>query len=163
MKEKIEQLQQRWRALPPNDQRALGALTLFLGGMFLVYGLFMPAKHFFDDARARAEESRELVAWIESQRPVLEQLDPVAGAITEQGAGTLLQRVTAAAERHQITIKRFEPEGQGRIRLWIERARYEDLRPWFNTLIEQKFMLRTVNLDALPEEGMVSARLTLEG
>ncbi|WP_237056259.1 type II secretion system protein GspM [Microbulbifer sediminum] len=163
MKEKIAELQRRWLALPPGDQRALGALSIFLGGLFLVYGLFMPAKHYFDNSRTRAEESRELVAWIEAQRPVLERLDPGAGRGSEQNAGTLLQRVTAAAERHGITIKRFEPEGQGRIRLWIERARYEDLQPWFNTLIEQKFMLRTVNLDALPEEGMVSARLTLEG
>ncbi|SDK19968.1 type II secretion system protein GspM [Microbulbifer yueqingensis] len=163
MKDNLEQFQRWWQALPGNDQRALGALSLFLGGLFLVYGLFLPAKHFFDGARAEAEASRELVSWIESQRPVLERIDPVSGAGTRESEGTLLQRVTAAADRHGITIKRFEPEGQDRIRLWIERARYEDLQPWFNTLIEQRFIIQTVNLDALPEEGMVSARLTLEG
>lgn len=161
MKQQLEQWQQKWQALPPGDQRALGALILFLGGLFLVYGLFMPAKHFFDGARARAEESRQLVQWIESQRPVLEGLEPPSSAA--QISGTLLQRVTAAAEQHRITIKRFEPEGEGRIRLWIERARYQDLQPWLNGLIQQRFSIRTLNLDALPEEGMISARLTLEG
>ncbi|WP_323844164.1 type II secretion system protein GspM [Microbulbifer magnicolonia] len=161
MKEQIEQWQQKWQALPQNDQRALGILILFLGGLFLVYGLFVPAKSFFDGARVRAEESRALVQWIESQRPVLERLEPMAGGA--QSAGTLLQRVTAAAEQHQITIKRFEPEGEGRIRLWIDEARYQDLQPWLNSLLQQQFTIRTLNLDALPEEGMVSARLTLEG
>lgn len=161
MKEQIEQWQQKWQALPPNDQRALGLLILFLGGLFLVYGLFMPAKNFFTDARNRADESHQLVTWIESQRPVLERLEPMSGAA--QSSGTLLQRVTAAAEQHGITIKRFEPEGEGRIRLWIEQARYQDLQPWLNNLMQQQFIIRTVNLDALQEEGMVSARLTLEG
>ena len=162
MKEQIQQWQQKWQALPPGDQRALGLLSLFLGGLFIVYGLFLPAKHFFDNARTRAGESRELVQWIESQRPVLQRLDLGSGN-DAQASGTLLQRVTAAAERHRIAIKRFEPEGDGRIRLWIERARYEDLQPWLNSLIQQRLTIRTVNLDALQEEGMVSARLTLEG
>lgn len=161
MKEQIQQWQQKWQALPPNDQRALSALILVLGGLFLVYGLFMPAKHFFDNARNRAQEAEQLVEWIETQRPVLERLEPASSAL--QASGTLLQRVTDAADRHQITIKRFEPEGEGRIRLWIEQARYQDLQPWLNTLIKQKFSIRTVNLDALQEEGMVSARVTLEG
>lgn len=160
MKAQIDQLQQKWQALPPGDQRALGGLSIFLGGLFLVYGLFMPAKHFFDNARNDAEESRQLVEWIESQRPVLERLEPVSAG---DSSGTLLQRVTSAAERHRITIKRFEPEGQGRIRLWIERARYQDLQPWLNNLMQQKMTIRTVNLDALPDEGYVSARLALEG
>lgn len=161
MNEQIEQLKQKWQALPPNDQRALGALILFLGGLFLVYGLFMPAKHFFDSARAEAEESRQLAEWIESQRPVLERIQPTGGSAA--ASGTLLQRVTAAAEQHRIAIKRFEPEGEGRIRLWIERARYQDLQPWLNNLIRQKMSIRTVNLDALPDEGYISARVTLEG
>lgn len=161
MKEQIEQWQQKWRALPESDQRALGILILFLGGLFLVYGLFMPAKNFFDSARTRAEESRQLVQWIETQHPVLERLEPAAAGA--QVSGTLLQRVTAAAEKHGITIKRFEPEGDSRIRLWIEEARYQDLQPWLNSLMQQQFTIRTVNLDALAEEGMVSARLTLEG
>ncbi|MBB3061345.1 type II secretion system protein GspM [Microbulbifer rhizosphaerae] len=163
MKEQIEQWRQKWQALPPNDQRALGLLSLFLGGMFVVYGLFMPAKNFFDSARAEAEKSRQLVQWIESQRPILERLDTSSMGSPAQSQGTLLQRVTAAAEQHKITIRRFEPEGEGRIRLWIEQARYQDLQPWLNNLIQQRFTIRTVNLDALPQEGMVSARLTLEG
>lgn len=162
MKQQIADLQLKWRALPPNDQRALGLLTLFLGGLFLVYGLFMPAKHFFDNGQQRAEESRELVQWIESQRGVLAQIEP-ASASAGRSAGTLLQRVTSAAQQHGIAIKRFEPEDEGRIRLWIEQARYQDLQPWLNTLMREGFVLRSVNLDALADEGMVSARLTLEG
>ncbi|WP_346839996.1 type II secretion system protein M [Microbulbifer sp. SAOS-129_SWC] len=161
MKEQIEQWQQKWQALPPGDQRALGILSLFLGGLFVVYGLFMPAKHFFDDARQSAEESRQLVAWIESQRPLLERLD--LGGDNSRASGTLLQRVTAAADQHRIAIKRFEPEGDGRIRLWIERARYEDLQPWLNTLLQQQLSIRTINIDALEDKGMISARMTLEG
>jgi general secretion pathway protein M len=161
MKQQIEQWQQKWKALPTNDQRALAMLSLFLGGLFIVFGLYRPAHSYFENSRAEAETSRELAAWIDSQRPQLERLERNTGG-SSQAQGTLLQRVTAAAENHRVTIKRFEPEGDGRIRLWIDEARYQDLQPWLNNLLQQRFIIRSVSVDALAEEGMVSARLTLE-
>ncbi|WP_236250357.1 type II secretion system protein GspM [Microbulbifer sp. ALW1] len=161
MKQTIEQWRQKWAALPPNDQRALGLLGLFLGVMIIVFGLFKPTQSFFETARSEAEQSRELVSWIEKQRPQLERIQRSSGG-QSQAQGTLLQRVTAAANNHQVTIKRFEPEGSGRIRLWIDEVRYQDLQPWLNTLLQQRFVIRTVSVDALGEEGMVSVRLTLE-
>ncbi|WP_299592801.1 type II secretion system protein M [uncultured Microbulbifer sp.] len=161
MKQTIEQWRQKWTALPANDQRALGMLILFLGALFIVFGLFKPAQSFFDSARTDAENARQLVDWIEKQRPQLERIQRNSGG-QSQAQGTLLQRVTAAANNHKVTIKRFEPEGSGRIRLWIDEARYQDLQPWLNTLLQQRFIIRSVSVDALAEEGMVSARLTLE-
>ncbi|MFA0812044.1 type II secretion system protein GspM [Microbulbifer epialgicus] len=161
MKEQIEQWKQKWQALSSSDQRALLLLGLFVGGLFIVYGLYSPAKGFFDESRIRAEEASELVQWMESQRPVLARIKPNSGP--GKASGTLLQRVTTAAKSNQIAIKRFEPEGDNRIRLWIEEVRYQDLQPWLNQLIKEQLGVRTINLDALPEQGMVSARLTIEG
>ncbi|WP_237064937.1 type II secretion system protein GspM [Microbulbifer guangxiensis] len=161
MKEQIEQLRQKWKTLPPGDRRALGILGLFLGSLFVVFGLFLPAKNYFEAAQARTVEARELLAWMQQQRPVLEQIG--SSHKPSSASGTLLQRVTAAAEQRKIAIKRFEPEGDGRVRLWIERARYQDLQPWLNSLLQQGITIHTVNMDGLGEEGMVSARLTLEG
>ncbi|WP_444922210.1 type II secretion system protein GspM [Microbulbifer sp. CnH-101-G] len=161
MKEQIEQWKQKWQALSPSDQRALTLLGLFAGGIFIVYGLFSPAKSFFDESRARAEDSKELVQWMESQRPVLSRIQPNGGG--GQASGTLLQRVTNAAKQNRVTIKRFEPEGENRIRLWVEEVRYQDLQPWLNQLMKEQLGVRTINLDALQEQGMVSARLTIEG
>lgn len=161
MKQMIDQWRQKWAGLPTNDQRALGMLGLFLGAVFIVFGLFKPAQGYFDSARDDAEQSRELLTWIEEQRPQLERIQRNSGG-ESRAQGTLLQRVTAAANNHKVTIKRFEPEGDGRIRLWIDEARYQDLQPWLNTLLQQRFVIRSVSVDALAEEGMVSARLTLE-
>ncbi|AQQ67632.1 general secretion pathway protein GspM [Microbulbifer agarilyticus] len=161
MNQTIEQWRQKWTALPPSDQRALGTLGLFLGVIIIVFGLFKPAQSFFEGAHAEAEASRELVAWIEKQRPQLERVQRNTGG-QSQAQGTLLQRVTAAAKNHKLTIKRFEPEGDGRIRLWIDEARYQDLQPWLNTLLQQRFVIRSISIDSLAEEGMISARLTLE-
>ncbi|WP_226661610.1 type II secretion system protein GspM [Microbulbifer aggregans] len=161
MKQQIEPLLQKWKSLPANDQRALGLLGLFLGSMFIVFGLFKPAQSFFETSRVEAEEARELAAWIDRQRPQLERVERSSGG-NGQAQGTLLQRVTAAAKNHNVTIKRFEPEGDGRIRLWIDEVRYQDLQPWLNNLMKQRFVIQTVSVDALAEEGMVSARLTLE-
>nr|WP_010130446.1 type II secretion system protein M [Microbulbifer agarilyticus] len=161
MNQTIEQWRQKWITLPPSDQRALAILGLFLGVIIIVFGLFKPAQAYFDGARAEAEASRELLAWIEQQRPQLERVQRNAGG-QSQAQGTLLQRVTAAAKNHKVTIKRFEPEGDGRIRLWVDEARYQDLQPWLNTLLQQRFVIRSISVDALAEDGMISARLTLE-
>lgn len=161
MKQQIAQWQQKWNALPPSDQRALGILSVFLGGILIVFGLFKPAQGYFESAREDAQASKELVEWVSSQRPQLERIARSSGS-SGKAQGTLLQRVTAAANNHNVTIKRFEPEGDGRIRLWIDQARYQDLQPWLNTLLQQRFNVQSVSVDALAEEGMVSARLTLE-
>ncbi|BBM03397.1 type II secretion system protein GspM [Microbulbifer sp. GL-2] len=161
MKEQIEQWKQKWQTLSSSDQRALTLLSLFAGGLFIVYGLYSPAKGFFEESLNRAEEAQELVQWMESQRTVLARIKPNSAA--GKASGTLLQRVTTAAKKNQITIKRFEPEGDNRIRLWIEEVRYQDLQPWLNQLIKEQIAVRTINLDALAEQGMVSARLTIEG
>lgn len=161
MKQQIEQWLQKWNALPASDQRALGLLALFLGATFIVFGLFKPAHNYFEQAREDAAQSRELVEWINRQRPQLERVERASGG-SNQAQGTLLQRVTAAAKNHNVTIKRFEPEGDGRIRLWVDQARYQDLQPWLNTLLQQRFVVQSVSVDALAEEGMVSARLTLD-
>lgn len=161
MNAQLAQWHKKWQGMPANDRRALTILGLFGAVLFVIFGLFQPAKNYFDRAQNSALESRKLVEWINSQKPQLARLQSVR-AETGAAEGTLLQRATAAAAARQVAIKRVEPEGDTRIRLWIDEVRYQDLQQWLNDLQQQKIVIRSLNIDALDEVGMVSSRLTLE-
>ncbi|MCH9692554.1 MAG: type II secretion system protein M [Gammaproteobacteria bacterium] len=163
MNDQIAQWQKKWQNLPANDRRALSVLGLFAAGVFIIFGLFQPAKHFFERAQSGALASRELVEWINNQKPQLQRLQSAVAKTNPQTEGTLLQRATTVAKSRKIEIKRFEPEGDTRIRLWIDEVRYQDLQLWLDDLLQQKVVIRSLNIDALGDAGMVSSRLTLEG
>lgn len=163
MNDQIAQWQKKWQNLPANDRRALSVLGLFAAGVFIIFGLFQPAKDFFERAQSGALASRELVEWINNQKPQLQRLQSAVAKTNPQTEGTLLQRATTVAKSRKIEIKRFEPEGDTRIRLWIDEVRYQDLQLWLDDLLQQKVVIRSLNIDALGDAGMVSSRLTLEG
>lgn len=162
MNDQIAQWKKKWQDLPANDRRALSMLGAFAGALFIIFGLFQPARHFYERSQNSAEESRELVEWINSQKSQLARLQSATSKGSHREA-TLLQRATVAAQSRQVEIKRFEPEGEKRIRLWIDEARYQDLQLWLDDLLQQQVAIRSLNVDALGQVGMVSVRLTLEG
>ncbi|GMG88234.1 type II secretion system protein M [Biformimicrobium ophioploci] len=162
MKDFRQQMLNKWHAISDSDRRALMLLSLFLGGIIAVYGVLLPARGFFLSAHESLDDQKALISFMRSNEAVLKKAASASGSANPTADGTMLQRVTQAAKLHNLTIKRFEPEGDNRIRLWVEEARYDALNHWLDGLLKEGFNVQSMNLDALPKEGMVSARLTLD-
>ncbi|OWU84702.1 hypothetical protein ATO6_10145 [Oceanicola sp. 22II-s10i] len=74
----------------------------------------------------------------------------------------LTQRVTRSAGEAGVPLSRLDPDG-ARLRVVVERARFDDLLAWIGTL-EGREGAKAVALDVerLTEPGVVTARLTVE-
>ncbi len=116
--------------------------------------------------------SRELVA---AKRATLQQMQRSAArveAMRNQGAArtpagtsqSLLSLIdTSAREFHlQSFVRRVEPVGTDRARLWLERAPFDALVQWLASLQAQYGVSVGELVASRQEPGMVEARLTLK-
>jgi len=147
----IAPLRQRWRALEPREQRALGIGGAAVLLLFLVYGLWLPSQRAALKAERQFDSNRALLLELQARTP--------AGSAPGAG-GSLLGTASGTAGRAGLTLGRIEPEGDNRVRVWIEKADFNKVAAWLATLAAQGVRLDEAQIERLAAGG-VSARFTL--
>lgn len=163
MEKLIHTLRQRFDALPSNDRRAL--LVMFSAiGLLLVYLSFSSSRQYQQAAIARYKTMKENLAWISVNTDALKQVaaggKTAAPAATQAGDASLINIATTTAKPFGITFKRFQPEGDTGLRLWIEAAEFDKMLRWILVLKQQDINLDQLDVDRLEkQQGMVDARI----
>lgn len=154
----------RWYAEQSRrDQRVLALLGLFLAGVGLWVGLWLPVQ----DRLAVAE--RRHSAALEDRRWVVEHRDEARAAAARSGRGgqtrsgqALLSTVADSARRSGLTLNRFQPEGSDALSVFLDEAPFGELVVWLERLErEQGIRVRQASVDASGRSGHVRARLVL--
>ena len=146
--------------LGERDRLMLRILAVFLGGALAFMLLVSPALRFADRAQGRLQEERELLGWLQSNASAVRA--PSGGA-TER-SGSVLSVVTDTAHENNVQVRRFEPDGDTGVRVWIDAAQFNALIKWVYTLEETHGIhVAEMNIERGTAAGMVSARLTLRG
>ncbi|MDF3029766.1 MAG: type secretion system protein [Moraxellaceae bacterium] len=151
--EAIAPWRQRWLAMEPREQRALGiggAAALLL---FLVYGLWMPSHRAAANAEKQFDRNRALLLELQSRTA------PSGGGAAAAG-GSLLGLASSSAGASNLVLSRIEPEGDARVRVWLDKADFNRVAAWLATLSQQGIRLDEAQIERLAEGG-VSARLAL--
>lgn len=107
-----------------------------------------------------------LVAWMQTASQEVKQLRRTSGATGQLAKGqSLLTAIdtTAKAARLNGAMKRVQPDGDNRVRVWLEGASFDDVMRWVHGL-EQRQGVTAVNVtfEAKDESGRVDGRLTFE-
>lgn len=150
--------------LPTRDQNALKLLTVAVILVLLYLLVWLPSQRFAERAEQDVERQSAQLAWIKQNEAVARQLASRSGPSTASGlqGQSLLSVVSNAARQHSIDLRRFEPEGDNRIRVWLEKVSFNQMLLWLDTL-NKSYGIQTeqiaVDRDANP--GIVTARLTL--
>jgi general secretion pathway protein M len=149
--EAVAPLHQRWALLQPREQRALGIAGGVVALLILVYGLWLPSRH----AAQKAQTNYE------ARRTLLQQLQARSGpaAATGQG-GSLLRVASDTAAASQLALSRIEPEGDGGVRVWLDKADFNAVAAWLAALAAQGVKVEEAQIEKQVEGG-VSARLAL--
>lgn len=153
------------RGLQPRERRVLAvgaALLVVLLGYALVWSPYREAV-----ARLRADvtEGRELLAWMEGAAVEVARLR----GREESGRsprGSLLARVDGAARRHGLgdAVRRVRPDGDGRVRVWLEGAAFDPLMGWLGDLVAGGgLQVQELVVDRSDGPGRVDARVVLAG
>lgn len=152
----------RWRSLPARDQRALGALVLFVVAIVIWMGMVSPLRAWVERAQDDVSAARDDLAWMQANAAAARRVaaSGVAGRLPE--GQSLLAAVNGSAREAGINLQRFEPDGDHRVRVTLENAVLTDVLRWI-VLVEQRhgLVVDSFSADALPQAGVANIRLTL--
>lgn len=152
--------------LEPRERR-----MLIVGGILLLISLFYvavwePLEDGVESLRKNNAEQLELLQWMQQSVQEVKQLRGAGGRPAQLAQGqSLLAAIDRAARANKLggALKRVQPDGNNRARVWLEGASFDHIVRWIDSLQRQQgvFVVSSV-FDALEEKGRVDARLVFE-
>ncbi len=153
--EAVAPLRQRWLMLTARDQQFLRVLGIFIAGLVLVYGIWLPSRAAAAKAELQYEQNRELLATLRSSSG-----SPAAGSASA-ATGSLLVLASDTAASSSLTFSRIEPEGDAQVRVWVDRADFNTVAAWLARLSAQGVKLQEAQAEKQGDGRGVSARFVL--
>ena len=148
--------------MPAKDRRALLLLTLFLAAIILIYAVLLPAHRYADEAAELHQQRAEILTWMQANEADARRLQTQPTKDTNPGGQSLLSLATRHAQSNNLSFKRFEPFGEGGLRVWLDNAPFNNLLQWLTQLQQQNGVLvKQVSIDRATQAGRVSAKLEL--
>jgi general secretion pathway protein M len=160
----ILSLRQRFEVLPSNDKRALLIMGAALAMTVLYFSLSW-TRDYQQAAIVHYQDMSEDSRWIALNLPQIRMLANTAaqpGIIAGTEDASLINRVTTSGKPFGIVFKRFQPEGETGLRLWIDGAEFDQLIRWVAALEQKGILLDQLDIDKQSKQaGIVDARVLL--
>lgn len=157
----VSRLRARFVGLEVREQRALLALGVFFGSLFLVYGLWFPANGFFEARKDARDRQFELLQYMRSTEQEARMLG--GGAPQQVGGQDLLTQISRTASQAGITPSRLQPEGDSGVSVFFDGVPFNELMRWLQTQTEAGVSVRQMTVDREEQAGLVKARVVLRG
>lgn len=151
---------QRFEALPSNDRRALLIMVSAIALTVLYFSLSV-SREYQQSAIMRYKDSSEDNRWIALNLPKISSMTNPASQSATQDA-SLINRATTLAKPFGIVFKRFQPEEETGLRLWIEGAEFDQLMRWIAALGQQGIRVDQIDINKQEKQpGIADARVKL--
>lgn len=153
-------------SLEANERRMLIIAAPLLLIMLLYVGVWEPLVNKVDDLRVSTAEQESLLTWMRGAAQEVKQLRGRSGQRAKPASGqSLLSLVdrTAKSARLGPALKRVQPDGEQKVRVWLEAASFDDVVRWLTSL-ETRHGVRVASsvFQALEATGRVDVRLVFE-
>lgn len=137
----------------------LGALTLVVLVLLL---LVLPARRSVEQAEMKLAAKQDLLQWVKDNESNVRQM-AAQGRATARSDQPLQTIITSTAPSLGVTVRRFEPESDGKLRIWLDSVPFDNTVRWLHRL-QTRYGVKIVNasVDAEREQGLVSAKLVLQ-
>lgn len=159
-------MKEYWLQLKPRERQLLsvggGVLLLTIVYLAMLEPLFNSTGRLEQQVR----EQEKLLLWMKEAVAEAKQLQRSGVKSANMGGQSLLSLVDRTARQGQLgdAVKRVEPDGNQRVRVWLERASFDDILRWVEGLQNNYAIeLETVVVDKEEIQGRVNARLTFQG
>jgi general secretion pathway protein M len=153
-----------FHGLGQRDQLALKILGLGLV-IFLAYLLIWgPASAYRSAAIRASEQAYADLGWMkenEAQARLLSGQND-AGKVSLGEGQSLLSLVSASARLKSIELQRFEPKGDDKINIWLDRVEFNRMMLWLESMYKETgIKVEQISVDKSDAPGFVTARLSL--
>lgn len=130
--------------------------------VLLVLAIIVPLNHSVAQAHQRIERKRDDLAWMRSVQPQLAAAPVQASApVTQESLVVVVDRAAREAGLGGA-LTSSEPNGQGGLRVRLEKAQFDILIGWLARLSEQNgIRVESATVDSAGAPGVVNAGIVL--
>ncbi|BFM14392.1 hypothetical protein R50073_05750 [Maricurvus nonylphenolicus] len=157
----LQPYRQRWQQLGDRDRLALSLLGGFFAVLIMLYGIILPSYDFHQQSRDRYLADTELLHWLQNQETAVQQIQQLPAKQSRPTNQSPLTFVTQSAKQHQLSLKRVQPEGSKKLRLWLEAAPMDKTLAWLKSLTEGGLVIDDISIERQPQPGLANIRATL--
>lgn len=137
----MKNLRAYWSGLQPRERRILAAGATALVLMLLYALVWDPYTTNVQRLRETVREQRALLTWMGQAAQEVKQLRGAgAGSAPASTDGRSLLAVTDSSARQAglgDAVSRVEPDGERSVRVWLDKAAFNDVAKWLDQLREQ--------------------------
>ena len=156
----IARLNERYDSLTDNDRRAVLAMLVFVGVVFVYLFIWQPVNDWAQDQYQSYNREVGTYGWIVDNTDRFEAL-----RIQQEQAGRKRKGIAAVtsgtARQAGLVLTRVQPD-KGGVSVWMEETPYQVLLGWLVALHNQyKIDVSQIRIDKEDENGLVKAYLHL--
>jgi general secretion pathway protein M len=144
----------------PREQIALKALGIFLSAVLILLLVILPLHHFNSGAIADYRAQRDTLQWMHDNRA------GISSDTQKQRApdASLLTLANQSARNFGLVFKRYEPNANQGLNLWLEQVPFNQVVKWLEEL-ERTSGVVAIEFTATrrDEAGVVDVRIVLQG
>ncbi len=155
--------QRQYEALPARDRLALKVLALVFVLLILYFAAWKPAEDFMNQAKSDLAYNQDILSLINTNSAVLAQSSKQSSSNKASlDSQQLVSTVTNMAKQKGVVLKRFEPSGGDKLKVWVDNASFDKMVIWLVSLKKSLgITVEQITIERDDEPGLVSARLTL--
>lgn len=151
----VVKYEQWYHKLAEREQKAVYSVSVLLVLALLYSLIWSPAQSGYVKAQKALQRELSLHQWMQDNRHRVAG----AGATSAGEGGSLLAVINQTARKQQITLSRFEPDGEQGVRIWLEKAPFDDVMAWVQHLETQGVVVSQLNADR-DGQGFAGFRIT---
>lgn len=157
----IDPIRRRYDSLEEMERLIVNGVVALLILVIVCLVLVVPAKNALSEAELKLTAQQGLMQWMQENEAVA-RMSAKGGSSTSTSNQPLQSIVTSTAPSMGVTVKRFEPESDDKLRVWLEKVSFDKTARWLHQL-ESRYGVRIVNIsvDAEREQGLINAKLVL--
>jgi len=158
-----------WQQLKPRERIVL----ILLGGVVSIVLLYIAVLEPFqlkvEQLESRIAKQKTDIQWMRNAAQEVKQLQGSAIGNSQRNlrkGQSLLALVDRTAKQNKLAsaMKRVEPDGSKRVRVWLEKATFDDVTKWlFKLQNDYQLEIESAVFDRTEDDGRVDVRLVFLG
>ena len=131
----IQQLVKYYGGLAARDQKVLQLLAVVVSIVLIYAMIWLPSQRYFEDAHRDMLDSQAVLQFVQSNVKNAKMMsENSAGRGQSLAADEFVSTVSGSASRQSLEVKRLEPSGDRKLRVWLEGASFNSLVLWLQDL-----------------------------